>query len=185
MNDMWKEAYDDADDEGKAALNELIDYELDQVPAEYAGNKRIKKALAKSAFITESWRYEHLNFADRYADLGGDVRMYLWKVPSTKEEMYKSAVHAVELAYVFNNLDEDIYAGTVDKATAKKAQEAWTNFAKTGDPSIEEVEWTAYDSTDRNTMLIQKDGWKMASDPSKIPRELLTIAYGDEPYQVW
>jgi carboxylesterase type B len=44
--------------------------------------------------------------------------------------MYKSAVHAVELAYVFNNLKDDIYAGEVDPRTAAKVQESWVNFAR-------------------------------------------------------
>ena len=99
--------------------------------------------------------------------------------------MYKSAVHAVELAYVFNNIEDDIYAGDVDLDTAAKAQESWTNFAKTGDPSIEGVEWQTYNTTDRMTMVIEKDKWECVSDPSKIARELLTKAYGDEPYHIW
>ena len=99
--------------------------------------------------------------------------------------MYKSAVHAIELAYVFYNLEDDIYAGEVDADTAAKAQEAWTNFAKTGDPSIEGAEWKAYNTSDRQTMVIEKDKWECVSDPSKTARELLTKAYGDEPYSVW
>ncbi len=114
MEDMWSEAYENADEEGKQALDQLIEYELTQVPEEYAEEESVKEALAKSAFVTETWRYEHFIFADQFVQQGGDVKMYLWEVPSTREEMYKSAVHAVELAYVFNNTEEDIYAGDVD-----------------------------------------------------------------------
>ena len=185
MNDMYDDAYKEADDEGKAALKELIEYEDSIVPEEYAKDKSVRSALAKSAFVSETWRYEILNFADRYSDAGGDIRAYLWKVPSTRDDMYKSAVHAIELAYVFNNLEDDIYAGEVDPDTAAKAQEAWTNFAKNGDPSIEGVEWKKYETKDRQTMVIEKDKWECVSDPSKKARELLEKAYGDEPYQVW
>lgn len=185
MDAMYDEAYGDADEDGKAALEELIKYEEEQVPEEYADTKEVKEALAKSGFVSETWRYEIMNFADKFADAGGDIYTYLWKVPSTLDEMYKSSVHAVELAYVFNNKDAAIYAGEVDADTMARTQEAWTNFAKTGDPSIEGTEWSVYDSKDRNTMVIEKDGWKMESDPSKTPRELLTRAYGDEPYSVW
>ena len=76
----------------------------------YLWHRKVKEALAKSGFVSEMWRYEILDFADDFADAGGDVRVYLWKVPSTRDNMYKSAVHAVELAYVFNNRKEDIYA---------------------------------------------------------------------------
>lgn len=204
MNDMWDEAYEDADKDGKKALDELMDYELENVAERFAEfieadkaeaddededavqkETSVQEALAKSAFVTETWRYEHTVFADRYALNGGDVRMYLWNVPSTKPEMYKSAVHAVELAYVFNNLNQDIYAGEVDEASAERVQNAWINFAKTGDPSIEGAEWTRYNTYDRNTMVMEKDGWKMVSDPSKKAREYLTRAYGYKPYQVW
>ncbi len=185
MDDVYKDAYEGCDADGKAALEELIKYEESIVPEEYAGDKEVKSALAKSGFITETWRYEILHFADRYADAGGDIYAYLWKVPSTRDNMYKSAVHAVELAYVFNNLKDDIYAGEVDEATAAKAQEAWTNFATNGNPSIEGADWKAYKTKDRMTMVIEKDKWECVSDPSKKARELLTRAYGDEPYPIW
>ncbi len=185
MDLMWEEAYEEADDEGKEALDQLIEYELTEVPEQYAEDSEVKEALAKSAFVTETWRYEHFVFADRFVQQGGDVRMYLWEIPSTKDEMYRSAVHAVELAYVFNNTEEDIYAGEVDVEAARKVQESWVNFAKTGDPSIDEAEWSGYDTEDRMTMIIGTDGWSMASDPSKTPRTLLEKAYGDTPYQVW
>ena len=185
MDGYWKDAYDGCDEEGKAALEELLKYEESIVPEEYAGDKDVKAALAKSGFVTETWRYEILHFADQYADAGGDIYAYLWKVPSTRDNMYKSAVHAVELAYVFNNLEDDIYAGEIDADTAAKAQEAWTNFATTGDPSIEGAEWLKYTTADRMTMVIEKDKWECVSDPSKTARELLTKAYGDEPYPIW
>ena len=68
---------------------------------------------------------------------------------------------------------------------AAKAQEAWINFAKTSNPSIEGVEWLKYDTTDRNTMVIDKDKWECVSDPSKTAREFMTKVYGDEPLSLW
>ncbi|MBQ9003505.1 MAG: carboxylesterase family protein, partial [Eggerthellaceae bacterium] len=141
MDAMYNEAYAGADEQGKAALEQLIKYEEDNVAAEYASKANVKSALAKSGFVTESWRYEILDFANRFADAGGDIRVYLWKVPSTRDNMFKSAVHAVELAYVFNNLEDGIYAREVDPAVAAKVQQSWINFAKTGDPSVDGVQW--------------------------------------------
>lgn len=185
MDAKYNEAFGDTDKEGKAALEELIKYEESIVPEEYAGNRKVKEALVKSGLVSEMWRYEILDFADRFADAGGDIRLYLWKVPSTRENMYKSAVHAVELAYVFNNLKDDIYAGEVDPGTAAKVQEAWVNFAGTGDPSVKGVLWKKYNTGTRDTMVIEKDKWECVSDPSKKTRELLKKAYGDKPYYVW
>lgn len=185
MDTKYNEAFGDTDKEGKAALEELIKYEESIVPEEYAGNRKVKEALVKSGLVSEMWRYEILDFADRFANAGGDIRVYLWKVPSTRENMYKSAVHAVELAYVFNNLKDDIYAGEVDPGTAAKVQEAWVNFAGTGDPSVKGVLWKKYNTGTRDTMVIEKDKWECVSDPSKKTRELLKKAYGDKPYYVW
>ena len=99
--------------------------------------------------------------------------------------MYKSAVHAVELAYVFNNLEDGMISGEVDPGTAERVQESWVNFARTGDPSIKDARWENCDSDTRDTMVIEKDKWECVSDPSKKARELLEIAYGDEPYHLW
>lgn len=185
MDAKCRKAFDGTDKEGKAALEELIRYEESIVPGEYAGDRNVKEALAKSGFVSELWRYEILNFADRFADAGGDIRVYLWKVPSTRENMYKSAVHAVELAYVFNNLNDNIYAGEVDPRTAAKVQESWVNFAGTGDPSVEGARWKKYNTDTRDTMVIEKDKWECVSDPSKKSRELIKKAFGDRPYYVW
>ena len=185
MDETIDEARAATNEEGKATLDELLKYEESIVPAEYAGDEKVKAALAKSAVISELWRYEILDFADRFADAGGDTRAYLWKAPSTRDNMYKSAVHAVELAYVFNNLEDDIYAGVVDPALAAKVQESWVNFAKTGDPSVDGVAWKAYDTAAKDTMVIEKDKWECVSDPSKTARELLEKAYGNDPYHVW
>jgi len=185
MEEMYSAAWEGMDDEGKTALEELIRYEERIVPAEYAGDGKVKAALAKSGFVSETWRYEILDYADRFADAGGDIRTYLWTVPSTRDNMYKSAVHAVELAYVFNNPEDDIYAGVVDPETARRVQESWINFAKTGDPSVDGVAWKPYNTDKRDTMVIKQDRWECVSDPSRTARELLEKAFGDEPYHVW
>lgn len=185
MDEIHDDACANLDAEGKAAIAQLLAYEESHVPAEYAGDAKVKAALAKSAFVSETWRYEILDYADRFADAGGDIRVYLWTIPSTRDDMYKSAVHAVELAYLFNNPDDGLYAGRVDPVAAAKARRAWINFATTGDPAIDGVVWKPYDTSTRDTLVIQPGPWKCVSDPSKTPRELLEKAFGDTPYHVW
>ncbi len=69
------------------------------------------------------------------------------------------ACHASELNYVFHNLDLKVeYVGTVDKALAKKFVTMWANFARTGNPSLEDFTWTPYDAKDRPTMVVDKNG---------------------------
>lgn len=185
MEAKYMDACGYTDEEGRAAMDELIRYKAEAVPEEYARDGELKAALAMSGLISELWRYEIIDFADRFADAGGDVRVYLWTIPSTKDSMYKSAVHAVELPYVFNNLENDIYTGEVDPANAAKTQESWINFAKTGDPSIDGAVWKQYNTATRETMVIGKDKWECVSDPVKTARELLEKAFGDKPYRVW
>jgi para-nitrobenzyl esterase len=97
--------------------------------------------------------------------------MYYWKYPSAIP--YMGACHAVELAYVFNNLNETIYTGdNIDTGLAAKVQQMWVNFAKTGDPSTDEYKWTPYDSTDRMTMLLGKR-IGMNSDP--LPQQRVLV----------
>jgi para-nitrobenzyl esterase len=185
MDEIYNDACAGLDEEGKAAIAELLAYEESIVPEEYAGDAKVKAALAKSGFVSEMWRYEILDFADRFADAGGDIRVYLWTIPSTRDDMYKSAVHAVELAYLFNNPEDGIYTGRVDSEAAAKAQQAWINFAKTGNPTVDGVIWKPYNTATRDTMVIKHGKWECVSDPSKTPRKLLEKAYGDNPYHVW
>ena len=185
MDEIYNDACAGIDEEGKAALEELIRYEESNVPEEYAGDEKVKAALARSGFVSELWRYEMLDYAERFADAGGDIRVYLWTIPSTRDNMYKSAVHSVELAYIFNNPEEDMEAGKVDPEASANAQEAWRNFSKTGDPTIDGVIWKPYNTGTRDTMVIKKDKWECVSDPSKKSRELLEKVFGDEPYHIW
>ena len=49
----------------------------------------------------------------------------------------------------------------------------WVNFAKTGNPSLEGIEWHQYDSKDRITMTFKKDNIKEESNILEKQRELL------------
>lgn len=109
--------------------------------------------------------------AANYAAAGGNVYMYYWEYPSAINRY--GACHAVELSYIFNNLENTIFTGdNPNRELAVKAQEAWVNFAKTGNPSIDGMEWPKYDSKTRATMSIDKE-WSVVNDPLKSQRELV------------
>ena len=170
VNADWNEYYDKA--ENRQAMDEFYELVGKTVDEEYASDEEVKDALIKSDFRTNILRKSHIDFSEKFSE-DGTVYMYYWDVPSTKENYYKSACHAVELSYVLNNPEEDIYSGEVDATTAAKAQEAWVNFAKTGNPSIDGTEWGKYDIKDRNTMMIDLDRWYMESDPLSRIREIM------------
>ena len=156
-------------------MDEFYQIQGQKVAPEYAADPEVKDALIKSSFVTESTRLKHTDFADLYSGYGGTTYYYDWTVPSTSDLYFKSACHAVELAYVFNNLEDTIYCGpNPDEATAERAHTAWANFAKSGNPSIKGTEWTTYHADSRNTMMIRLRDWKMESDPNSHLREIMT-----------
>ena len=109
--------------------------------------------------------------AQLHAESGGHTYMYYW----TKESAipHYGACHAVELSYVFGNLEDTIYTGEkADPSLAAKVQDMWVSFAKTGDPSADGQEWLPYDSETRQTMFLG-DEIHMAADPGKDERELI------------
>lgn len=118
------------------------------------------------------FRMASIEMASLHADAGGNTYMYYFDIPSDNFD-FIGACHASEVAYVFHNEKETAFSGTVDVKLADRICEAWVNFAKTGDPSTDGAEWTRYDTTDRNTMVMTKAGLKMESDPLGDQRKLL------------
>jgi para-nitrobenzyl esterase len=82
--------------------------------------------------------------------------MYYWTEPSKLK--FRKACHAVELAYVFDNLNETIYTGERgDEQLARTVQNMWANFARFGNPSTDSVEWEEYSTDKKETMVLCKD----------------------------
>lgn len=131
----------------------------------------------KVARITEFYnemmfRLPAIYQAEGHSKNNGNVYMYYWKEES-KIPLYK-ACHAVELAYVFYNINETIYTGEkADEKLARDISTMWVNFAKTGNPSLEDVTWDKYDCKQRKTMTFKKDDIKEVKDVLKDQREEL------------
>ena len=110
--------------------------------------------------------------AEGHSQNKGNVYMYYWKEES-KIPLYK-ACHAVELAYVFYNINETIYTGEkADEQLARTVSNMWVNFAKTGNPSLEDIVWDKYDIGERKTITFKKDNVKMENDILQKQRETL------------
>lgn len=93
---------------------------------------------------------------EAHAKNGGRAYMYYWTYPSAIPNY--GACHAVELAYVFGNLDQTIYTGNnINKNLALTVQDMWAAFARTGNPSTNGIEWNAYDMENRTTMILGED----------------------------
>ena len=67
--------------------------------------------------------------------------------------------HTAEIAYVFNNLGKNPMMGQPTdeaKQVAQVMSQAWINFAKTGNPSQAGLEWPAFTTGNRATMVFDK-----------------------------
>lgn len=59
------------------------------------------------------------------------------------------ATHALEIPFVFNNYHLEFYGTTAtaeDRTLSDQMSDAWLNFAKTGNPSTETLDWPPYRS---------------------------------------
>ena len=116
--------------------------------------------------------------ADQKSGLSGaaPVYMYLftWQSP-VNDGMYK-AMHCMDIAFQFNNIDrcqQMTGGGTAAHALANKVSGAWINFAKTGNPNAPGLpDWQAYTAANGATMILDNQ-CELRNHPDK---ELLEIA---------
>ena len=117
------------------------------------------------------FRLPAIRQAEGHSRNGGKTYMYYWTEPSTIR--FRGACHAVELSYVFGNTDQTIYTGApADEELSAKVRQMWTNFARTGDPSIDGLQWPQYSAAKRDTLVIAKEP-RVRRDVLKNQRMLL------------
>ncbi len=152
-------------------MKEISDGDRTYVDA-FMAEQTDKHVWNLSEFYNELiFRVPAIEMAHSHAKNGGNVYMYYWDYPSAIGNM--GACHAVELAYVFNNLDETIYTGdNINENLAKEVQQMWVNFAKTGDPETEDNDWHAYKYEDPEAIILGKD-IRMEDDWLESQKELI------------
>ncbi|MBE6015638.1 MAG: carboxylesterase/lipase family protein [Lachnospiraceae bacterium] len=133
-----------------------------------------------SEFFDETmFRMPAIEMAENHARFGGNTYMYYWTYPSALPHM--GACHAVELAYVFNNLNETIYTGdNIDENLADTVQNMWVNFARCGNPSTESITWEKYDES-RKTLILDSE-IAIIEDPLARQRKLLKSLIVEYPF---
>lgn len=96
---------------------------------------------------------------------------------------YNKAFHALELPFVFGNLDglERMAKAEVTdevKQLSHSIQSAWITFAKTGNPSTEAVNWPAYHEETRETLILDSE-ITIENDPESEKRQKLFPSKGE------
>ena len=85
---------------------------------------------------------------------------YYWSYPSSNPEI--GAAHSVELMFVFNMRGfgtSSAFNGTNNSDEIFTAvMQTWTNFARCGNPSTDQIEWKAYSADDQNVLDIAGPG---------------------------
>ncbi len=125
-----------------------------------------------SGFFTEiMFRLPAVRQAEEHSRNGGKVFMYYWEERSHLR--FLGACHAVELAYVFGNIEDTVYTGKpADPALSRQVQNQWVRFAETGDPGTPEMPWPAYEPNTRWTMALRSKS-RLVQDPMPDEREIL------------
>jgi len=101
----------------------------------------------------------------------GDTYVYLFSWESTAFDGRLRSCHALEIPFVFDNLDQagvSFLTGPVTddmRALATTMNEAWARFARTGNPATPALaDWPKWDPETRPTMVIDTDS-RVELDP--------------------
>ncbi|MCQ2796168.1 MAG: carboxylesterase family protein [Bacilli bacterium] len=110
-----------------------------------------------------NFRAGNTNMAIRHSNAGGNTYMYYLEKPGVNEEF--GVIHGTEMMYLFDNPFHHVTYDFIPMECELKYQikEMWVNFAKTGNPSTSEHEWTKFSEDDRQTMVFS-DTLEMKKD---------------------
>jgi para-nitrobenzyl esterase len=126
----------------------------------YPRRSGIMSLLTDATFAIPSIRYAELQ--SKYAS----TYMYRFDWSSIPLKLIKlRACHGIDVPFVFGNFESGMAKKIGTLANKKQIrhisatmQQAWLNFAKTGNPNGENVpEWKKYNSTQRNTLVFGKN----------------------------
>lgn len=117
--------------------------------------------------------------AIRFAEVSGQRQltyMYLFTYPSTSTYKNFGSCHGMELPFVFgviDDLDVIVFTGRDAHrgALMNQVQQAWANFARSGDPSEPGLVWPKYDKKTRATMELGVKS-RVVNDPNSAQRRL-------------
>jgi para-nitrobenzyl esterase len=109
------------------------------------------------------FRVPAVRLADAQVAHAPQVSLYRFDLPSTAMGGALGACHAIEVPFVFDNLDRggvDVLLGGLDdgtKALATRVSRAWTAAAHTGRPEHDDLPWPSYDRDQRLTCVLDRE----------------------------
>ena len=107
---------------------------------------------------------------------------YVYYFTEESNDPIRLSDHGYDLGFVLGNVEED-RAKDIPAAweLSKIMQQMWVNFAKTGDPSLNEgevegvdaIRWDKYQADDYKVMVLDSQGCKLENDPIREGSDLL------------
>ena len=136
----------------RSDLHRLTPEDMERVQSFFKGTKGGRVWRATEFYNEIMFRLPAIKQLEGHSRNGGTAYLYYWKEPS-RIPMFR-ACHAVELAYVFLNVEDTVYTGKkADESLALAVSTMWVNFAKTGNPSTEDIVWEPYEEGKRKTLV--------------------------------
>ncbi|HLI06817.1 MAG TPA: carboxylesterase/lipase family protein [Ktedonobacteraceae bacterium] len=159
-------------------LKHLFGDEADRVITTYSA-ERAGEPLTDvwSAIQTDQmFRIPAIRLAELQARQGAPVWMYRfdWASPAFGGRL--GAAHAIELAFVWNNIAKaamrPLLGDAPPQELAQRMHAAWIAFARTGNPKTPALpDWPAYNTEQRATMLFNTR-CQLVDDPDAVERRL-------------
>lgn len=114
--------------------------------------------LVSAILSDEMFRMRALRVVEAQEHTGIPVYNYVFQWKTTPMAGLLGACHLAEIGFVFGTLDERFFGSGTDAETLScSIQDAWTAFARTGDPSSAGVgSWPSYGEK-RFTMILDKE----------------------------
>lgn len=139
-----------------------------------------------AAMTDRVFRIPAIRLAEAQAPHAPRVSMYRFDLASTSLAGLLRACHAIEIPFVFGNLDKggvDLLIGGLDddaRRLSHRCVEAWTSMARTGSPETGDLAWPAYDLDRRATVVLDRSP-AVEHDPAPEFRELWADVGGIQP----
>jgi para-nitrobenzyl esterase len=118
--------------------------------------------LLCAAMTDMVFRHPATQLAEAHVAHTPDVAMYRFDRPSTAMGGVLGACHAIDVPFVFDNLDRggvDVLLGGLDDDTLRlgaRTSAAWAAMAHTGAPVTDDLRWPAYDLDRRATCVLDR-----------------------------
>lgn len=166
-------------------LESLVGDRADEVVAAYRAERpELDQAQTGMAMAGDvGFRMPALRMAEALSARGVPVWMYLATVPSPEFDGRMGTPHAMELPFVFDNLEADRAPELVgddpgNPALAAILQQLWTSFATSGTPSAPGAPtWPRFAGTTRSTLIVDRQV-SVEEDPYPASR----TAWGALPF---